>query len=129
MISVLTFFRMSAIVKTHNSKQSAPKPHPCVIELREMLQSVLGDNFVCLYHYGSRVEGGANQDSDYDVLCVTKRPLNQRKMDEVMDLRIDLQLNYNVFFDLHFFSDEEIKSPPIECLPFLQHAIVEGMVV
>jgi predicted nucleotidyltransferase len=97
--------------------------------LREMLQSVLGDNFVRLYHYGSRVEGGADPDSDYDVLCVTEHTLNQREMDKVMDRRIDLQLNYDVFFDLHFFLDNEIKSPPVECLPFLQHAVVEGIVV
>lgn len=116
-------------MKMPDSKQSGPAPDPCVIELREMLQSVLGDNFVRLYHYGSRVEGGADPDSDYDVLCVTKRILDKREMDKVMDRRIDLQLNYNVFFDLHFFLDNEIKSPPFECLPFLQHAIVEGMVV
>lgn len=116
-------------METPEIKQSGPAPHPCVIELREMLQSVLGDNFVRLYHYGSRVEGGADPDSDYDVLCVTKRPLNQQEMDEVMDRRIDLHLTYEVFFGLHFFLDEEIKSPPVECLPFLQHAVVEGMVV
>ncbi|MGD0383412.1 MAG: nucleotidyltransferase domain-containing protein, partial [Thermoguttaceae bacterium] len=77
-------------MKTPKTKQSSRAPHPCVIELREMLQTVLGDNFVRLYHYGSRVEGGADPESDYDVLCVTKRTLNQREMDKVMDLRIDL---------------------------------------
>ena len=44
---------------TVDAKPSAPAIHPCVIELREMLQSVLGDDFVRLYHYGSRVTGGA----------------------------------------------------------------------
>jgi predicted nucleotidyltransferase len=111
------------------SKQSGSAPDLCVVRLREMLQSVLGDNFVRLYHYGSRVEGGADPDSDYDVLCVIKHTLNQREMDEVMDRRIDLQLNYDVFFDLHIFLDHEIKSPPVECLPFLQHAVVEGIVI
>jgi predicted nucleotidyltransferase len=116
-------------MKTPDTKQSDRVPHPCVIELREILQSVLGDNFVRLYHYGSRVEGGADTDSDYDVLCVTKRPLTQQEKDEVMDRRIDLQLNYDVFFDLHFFLDNEIQSPPVECLPYLQHAVVEGLVI
>ncbi|MGD0383988.1 MAG: nucleotidyltransferase domain-containing protein [Thermoguttaceae bacterium] len=116
-------------MKMPDSKQSGPVPDPCVVELRKMLQSVLGENFVRLYHYGSRVDGGADPESDYDVLCVTKRTLNQREMDEVLDRRIDLHLTYDVFFDLHFFLDEEIKSPPVECLPFLQHAVVEGMVV
>jgi uncharacterized protein len=114
---------------TVDIKQSGPVPHPCVIELREMLQSVLGDDFVKLYHYGSRVEGGAQPDSDYDVLCVTRRPLSRLEMNEVMDRRIDLQLAHDVFFDLHFFSNDEIQSPPIECLLFLQHAVGEGIVV
>ena len=110
-------------------RPSGRTPHACVIELREMLQSVLGDNFVRLYHFGSRVAGGAASDSDYDVLCVIQRPLSRREMDEVMDRRIDLQLACDVFFDLHFFSNEEIQSPPIECLLFLQHAVGEGIVV
>ena len=116
-------------METLDAKPSGRAVHPCVIELREMLQSVLGDNFVRLYHYGSRVVGGAASDSDYDVLCVTRRPLSRKEMDEVMDRRIDLQLAHDVFFDLHFFSNDEIQSPPIECLLFLQHAVGEGVVV
>jgi predicted nucleotidyltransferase len=100
-----------------------------VIELREVLQSALGENFVRLYHYGSRVGGGADRDSDYDVLCVTRRPLSPREMDEVMDRRIDLQLDRDVFFDLHFFTSDEIESPPIECLIFLTHATSDGILV
>jgi hypothetical protein len=116
-------------METHDAKQSGRIVHPCVIELREMLQAVLGGDFVRLYHYGSRVVGGAASDSDYDVLCVTRRPLSRNEMDEVMDGRIDLQLAHDVFFDLHFFSNDEIQSPPIECLLFLQHAVGEGVVV
>ena len=116
-------------METLNARRSEPAIHPCVIELREMLQSVLGDDFVRLYHFGSHVFGTAVSDSDYDVLCVTRRPLSGQEMDDVMDRRIDLQLEYDVFFDLHFFLDDEILSPPIECLLFLQHAVGEGIVV
>ena len=116
-------------MKLSETKRSDWVLHPCVLELRKMLQSVLGDNFVRLHHFGSRVVGGAASDSDYDVLCVTQRPLSRQEMDEVMDRRIDLQLAYDVFFDLHFFSNDEIQSPPIECLLFLQHAVGEGILV
>ncbi len=94
-----------------------------------MLQSVLEDNFVRLHHFGSRVVGDASRDSDYDVMCVTRRPLNRQEMDEVLDRRIDLHLAHDVFFDLHFFLADEIQSPPVDCLPFLEHAIGEGVVV
>jgi hypothetical protein len=111
-----------------NAKQSTPTPAPCVIELREMLQSILGDNFVRLYHYGSRVTGGAARDSDYDVLCEIRRPLNRREKDEVLDRRIDLLLARDAFFDLQFFTSDEIGAPPIECALFLEQVVAEGIV-
>ena len=126
----LPFFPLPGVaMKAIDPKISSPTPARCVVELREMLQAVLGDNFVRLHHFGSRVVGGAAKDSDYDVLCVTRRPLGRREMDEVLDRRIDLHLANDVFFDLHFFSVDEIQSPPVDCLPFLEHAIGEGVVV
>jgi len=112
-----------------DARQSGRAPHPCVIELREMLQSVLGNDFVRLYHYGSRVTGGATSESDYDLLCVTRRPVNRREKDEILDRRIDLQLARNVFFDLHFFSNDELESPPVECLPYLHCVVADGILV
>lgn len=116
-------------MKKPEMKRSEIVLHPCVLELREMLQSVLGEDFVRLYHYGSRVEGGAAPDSDYDVLCVTRRPLGRQQRDEIMDRRIDLQLAHDVFFDLHFFSNDEVQSPPVECLPYLHHVVADGILV
>lgn len=116
-------------MKTSDPKHPCPMLHPCVIELRAMLQSVLGDNFVRLHHFGSRVSGCAVRDSDYDVLCVTRRTLSRQEMNEVMDRRIDLQLAHDVFFDLHFFSNDEIQSPPVDCRLFLEQAIGDGVVV
>jgi len=94
-----------------------------------MLQSVLGDDFVRLYHYGSRVLGGAAADSDYDVLCVTKCPPSRQQRDEIMDRRIDLELAHDVFFDLHFYSEEELRTPPISFTPYVRHVTTEGIVV
>jgi GrpB-like predicted nucleotidyltransferase (UPF0157 family) len=116
-------------METRNAQRSDRAIHPCVIELREMLQQVLGENFVRLHHFGSRIVGGAASDSDYDVLCVTRRPLKPQEMDKVQDRRIDLQLARDVFFDLHFFLVDESQSPPIGCLLFLEHAVGEGVVV
>ncbi|MBN2579437.1 MAG: nucleotidyltransferase domain-containing protein [Pirellulales bacterium] len=116
-------------MKTSDTKPSSLTPAPCVIELREMLQSVLGENFVRLYHYGSRVEGGATDDSDFDVLCVTRHPLSPRQRDSLLDRRMDIQLERDVLFDLHFYTEEEIRSPPLSFTPYMQHVTAEGMVV
>jgi hypothetical protein len=116
-------------METPGIQQSGAVIHPCVIELRDMLRSVLGDDFVRLYHYGSRVEGQSSANSDYDVLCVTRRPLSRHEMDVVMDRRIEIQLAHDILFDLHFFLDDEIGAPPIGCLLFLENAVGQGIVV
>ena len=116
-------------METLDAKQSGRAVHPCVIELREMLQSVLGDDFVRLYHYGSRVEGGAEPDSDYDVLCVTKRPLSNQQRDEILDGQINIEITDDVLFDLHFYSDEQLRTPPISFTPYVRHVTADGVVV
>ena len=94
-----------------------------------MLQSVLGDNFARLYHYGSRVEGGAAADSDYDVLCVTRRPLSRQQKDEILDRQMDIEIADDVLFDLHFYSEEELQMPPISFTPYVRHVTADGVVV
>ena len=126
---VLTFFHSSAIMKTPDTKQSSRVPHPCVVELREMLQKVLGDNFVRLYHYGSRVEGGADPESDYDVLCVIKRPLMRDQKDAILDRQLDIQMNFGIVFDLHFRHGDQIDATSLMYTPFVDYVISEGIVV
>jgi len=114
---------------TPQVKRHRQTPDPCVIELREMLQSVLGENFVRLYHYGSRVEGGADPESDYDVLCVTKQPLSRQQRDEILDKQIDMETTDGVLFDLHFYSEEQLRTPPVSFTPYVRHVTTDGIVV
>jgi predicted nucleotidyltransferase len=100
-----------------------------VIELREMLRAVLGGDFVRLYHYGSRVEGGAAADSDYDVLCVTKRPLSRSEKREILDRQLDIQMNSGVVFDLHFRREEQVDPASLFYSPFVDRVVSEGIVV
>jgi len=116
-------------VDTNQAKRPSQTPDTCVIELREMLQSVLGKNFVRLYHYGSRVEGGADPESDYDVLCVTKRPLSRQQRDEILDKQIDMETAGDVLFDLHFYSEEQLRTPPVSFTPYVRHVTTDGIVV
>ena len=109
--------------------RSSHSPDPCVIELHEMLQAVLGDDFIRLYHYGSRVEGGADSESDYDVLCITKRPLSREKREKVLDRQLDIQLKYGVVFDLHFRCEEQLDSTSLRYTPYVDHVMSVGIVV
>jgi hypothetical protein len=126
------FFRLAggvAVMDAPDVGKSPPTPDRCVIELREMLESVLGDDFVRLYHYGSRVEGRAEPDSDYDVLCISKRPLSRQERERILDRRLDIELSRGVLFDLHFYSEEEIRTPPLSFTPYVRHATTDGVVV
>ena len=116
-------------MEIHDAKPSGRAVHPCVIELREMLQSVLGDDFVRLYHYGSRVEGGAEPDSDYDVLCVTKRTLSRQERDDILRRQLDIQMDRDVLFDLHFRHEKQIESTSLLYSPYVDHVVLEGIVV
>ena len=117
------------VMKTPETKRSGPVLHPCVIKLREMLQSVLGDDFVRLYHYGSRVEGGAEPDADYDVLCVTKRPASRQQRDTILEKQIDIEVADDVLFDLHFYSEEQLRTPPLSFTPYVQHVTRDSIVI
>ena len=46
-----------------------------------------------------------------------------------MHRRIDLQLARDVFFDPHFFTVEEMKSPSLGRLLLVEHVIAAGVVV
>jgi predicted nucleotidyltransferase len=113
----------------NSDKSSGRTPDPCVIELREMLQAVLGDDFVRLYHYGSRIEGGACAESDYDVLCVVKRPLSRRQKDEIMSRRIDIEFSRGVLFDLHFRDEDQTHCESYLYSPYIDHVISDGIVI
>ena len=116
-------------METHKTRRSDRAIHPCVIELREMLQQVLDKNFLRLYHYGSRVEGGSDPDSDFDVLCVIEKPLSQQQKDEIMDRRMDIQMAHDMLFDLHFLTQQELQTPLIVGTPYIDHVLGEGIIV
>ncbi len=104
-------------------------PDPCVIELRAMLQSVLDDNFVRLYHYGSRVEGRADSESDYDLLCVTKRELNRQERDDVLAGQLEIQMKHGVVFDLHFRCERQVDPASSVYTPYVDQVVSVGIVV
>jgi hypothetical protein len=116
-------------METLDAKQSGRAVHPCVIELREMLQSVLGDDFVRLYHYGSRIEGGAEPESDYDVLCVTRRPLSRQEKDTILYRQMDIQMDRDMLFDLHFRHEGQTDPTSLLYSPYVDHVVSEGIVV
>jgi len=102
---------------------------PSVIALRDLLRTAMGPDFVCLYHYGSRLTGGADPESDYDVLCVSKRQIDREERDRLIDQSLDIQFEQGVVFDLHFYSESEIEAAPLAYTPFISQVQTEGVIV
>ncbi|MBE7557408.1 nucleotidyltransferase domain-containing protein [bacterium] len=74
-------------------------------EYREALSQALGDQLRAVYLYGSRARGEAAPDSDVDVLCVVRPPLDYGRLIAVtspstaaLSLKFDAALS-RVFVD------------------------------
>lgn len=57
-----------------------PRLRQILIEYRERLRDVLGDDLDSVVLYGSQSRGDATEASDIDVLCIMKRPFDYGDM-------------------------------------------------
>jgi predicted nucleotidyltransferase len=61
--------------------------------------------------FGSRAYGGAQEDSDYDVLIVLDKDYTPADEDAILDLCYDIDLKYNILLDVHLLSVTELNTP------------------
>ena len=47
----------------------------------------------------------------------------------VLDRQLDIQMERDVLFDLHFYSDEQLRTPPLSFTPYVQRVTTEGIIV
>jgi predicted nucleotidyltransferase len=58
--------------------------------------------------FGSQSRGGANENSDYDVLIVIEGDYSGTDENRVLDLCYDIDLKYNILLDVHLISVREL---------------------
>src|SRR5438128_1472224 len=51
-------------------------------EFKQEAQKILGDNLVSVILYGSRARGTANEESDMDILLLTKKEVQRRNKED-----------------------------------------------
>ncbi|MCL2334910.1 MAG: nucleotidyltransferase domain-containing protein [Endomicrobia bacterium] len=88
------------------------KINQMVLELRKALKNSLED-FEGLYLYGSHVKGNAKDDSDVDVVVILDRAGDRNVRGIIWDIVSFLDYKYDLVFDLHPMTREELERNPV----------------
>lgn len=81
-------------------------PKKIAQELRDKLKKY--DDFQGLYLYGSHVKGTATPTSDVDIIAVFSN-INHNKKRSIHGEALEIELNENIFIDLHPMTLDELN--------------------
>jgi predicted nucleotidyltransferase len=96
-------------------------------EIKQHLNSHLNNIIADVIIFGSRANGTANKDSDYDVLIVLNTDYDQKTKKIINGLCYDFDLNYNIFLDTQIISKSELKNSIRGKHPVFKTALKEGL--
>lgn len=74
--------------------------HQQIQKTRELLQSVLGENLLGVYIYGSLLMGGLQKYSDIDMFAVTSRETTRKEKERLVNALLEISGIYKVSKDL-----------------------------
>jgi len=99
-------------------------------KIKVELQKLLGNELKEVILFGSRANGTAMKDSDYDIVII----LNKVEYDwiynqKIYDIIYDIELEENIFVDLHIISEKELDESLRGAQPFFQKAVKEGIYI
>ena len=79
-------------------------------DFSQLLRLHLSDNLKDLVLFGSRINGKAKKDSDYDFLVILKQKADWRTEREISDLSYEIELKYNIVTDTHVLVESELST-------------------
>jgi uncharacterized protein len=94
-------------------------------ELHRQLLGSFGAESVCLY--GSVVRGEADNESDTDLLVITKRPLDRPARRRITDLVFEVNLRYGTNFSALVVDRAAWDKGPVSVLPLKEEILREGV--
>ena len=90
------------------------------------VKSLLGDNLLILKLFGSKARGDFSKESDIDILLVVKEITSELR-DEIFDLLLDIDLEYNPKISLIILSEYEYQKNAEMDSPFIAGIEKDGV--
>ena len=104
-----------------------PENRALLHELKRLLQEHFRHAIQDVILFGSQAKGTANEDSDYDILIVVNGNYDWKMRDEITDIVYDLELKYDILFDKHLISTDELHNSIRGVQPVFVDAIHHGV--
>jgi predicted nucleotidyltransferase len=83
-----------------------------VKEIRTILSAELDkDEIKDIVFFGSQLGNNSTEDSDYDILILTRQTPDWKTERKISDLLFSIELKYNVLIDAHILGENELEQP------------------
>jgi uncharacterized protein len=96
-------------------------------ELKSVVLQLVADAQVMLY--GSAARGHRSEDSDYDVVVLTRRRLSPEEARELDRAIYELQLERAVVLSVMVYALEDWESPILRSSPYRKNVLKDGILV
>lgn len=101
--------------------------HPAVFELKKRLQERYRDRLERFLVFGSYARGEHTPESDIDVFVTLKGDVTSAEENDIYNIAFQIDLEYEVLFDMKVFSEKEITHSIIGATPFVETVLQEGI--
>jgi predicted nucleotidyltransferase len=98
-------------------------------ELKTLLIKHFNENIDKVILFGSRANGKANKDSDYDIVIILNNDYDWRYRNRIYDIIFDLEIDKGVFFDIHIISKNELNNTMRGAEPIFVNALEKGVYI
>ncbi|OGU34696.1 MAG: hypothetical protein A2068_08630 [Ignavibacteria bacterium GWB2_35_6b] len=69
------------------------------------------DSYNGIFFYGSHVKGTANTDSDYDIIILFEKGVDENIENKVLDIVYEYELKYEILIDYRIYTLQDITEP------------------
>ena len=104
-----------------------PDNKAILTKLKTSLTATFGALINEVILFGSQANGTANEDSDYDILIILNNDYDQHLYDAIFDCIFETGLEYNILFDMHIVSTNEMEHTIRGAEPIFYNAIKNGV--